>query len=88
MLVGLHVQFAQATEDALACGAARRVEDAETATQAASALLAPDGSGQAALTAMRQAAVEFSAAHRGATAHTLELIAERLTSPRPDAPGK
>ena len=89
VLVGPHTfNFAQATEDALACGAARRVEDAEAAAQAASALLAPDGSGQAALTAMRQAAVEFSAAHRGATARTLELIAERLTSPRPDAPGR
>ena len=89
VLVGPHTfNFAQATEDALACGAARRVEDAEAAAQAASALLAPDGSGQTALAAMRQAAVEFSAAHRGATARTLELIAERLTSPRPDAPGK
>jgi 3-deoxy-D-manno-octulosonic-acid transferase len=64
--------FAQATEDALACGAARRVTDAGDAARTARELLAD----RAALAAMRGAAAEFSQAHRGATARTLALIGE------------
>ena len=83
-LVGPHTfNFAQATEDALACGAARRVNDADAAATVASRLLANDGSGQEALAAMRRAATEFSAAHRGATARTLSLIGERLIPTHP-----
>jgi 3-deoxy-D-manno-octulosonic-acid transferase len=75
VLVGPHTHnFAQATEDALACGAARRVADAKDAAQTAQALLAD----RAALTAMREAASEFSQAHRGATARTMALVREFL----------
>jgi 3-deoxy-D-manno-octulosonic-acid transferase len=72
-LVGPHTyNFAQATEDALVCGAARRVTDADEAARTAGELLAD----RAALAAMRDAAAEFSQAHRGATARTLALIRE------------
>ena len=84
VIVGPHTfNFSQATEDALACGAARRVDDADAAATVASRLLANDGSGQEALAAMRRAATEFSAAHRGATARTLSLIGERLIPTHP-----
>jgi 3-deoxy-D-manno-octulosonic-acid transferase len=72
-LVGPHTyNFAQATEDALAAGAARRVADAVDAARAARALLAD----RAALEQMRRAAIEFSQAHRGATARTMTVIGE------------
>ncbi|MDR2786773.1 MAG: lipid IV(A) 3-deoxy-D-manno-octulosonic acid transferase [Candidatus Accumulibacter sp.] len=71
VLVGPHTyNFAQAAEDALACGAARRVTDAEDAARTARALLAD----RAALAAMRKAALEFSQAHRGATARTIAIV--------------
>ena len=73
VLVGPHTyNFAQATEDAIACGAALRIADATAAADAAAKLLedAP------ALPAMRDAAATFSQAHRGATARTLALIEE------------
>lgn len=71
VLIGPHsYNFAQATADALACGAALRVTDADNAAQAAISLLA----NKAALATMRRAAVEFSQAHRGATARLLALI--------------
>lgn len=73
VLVGPHTfNFAQATEDAIACGAARRLADAEAAAAEAARLL-QDGE---ALAAMRQAAGEFSRAHRGATARTIALVEE------------
>ncbi len=79
LLVGPHTfNFAQATEDALASGAALRVADAETAAETALRLLAADGSGHEALAAMRRAATAFSQAHQGATMRTLALITERL----------
>jgi len=64
--------FAQAAADALRAGAARRVaaEAAALAAAAAQLLQAP-----AELAAMRAAAQEFAAAHRGATARTLQVIA-------------
>ncbi|MDR3221089.1 MAG: lipid IV(A) 3-deoxy-D-manno-octulosonic acid transferase [Candidatus Accumulibacter sp.] len=75
VLVGPHTyNFAQAAEDALACGAARRVADAADAARTAQGLLAD----RAALAAMRQAALEFSQAHRGATARTIAVIKEIL----------
>lgn len=71
VLVGPHTyNFAQATEDALACGAARRVENAEAAAIEAARLMAD----RTRLENMRAAAGEFSQAHRGATARTLALI--------------
>jgi 3-deoxy-D-manno-octulosonic-acid transferase len=73
VLVGPHTyNFTQATEDALACGAARRITDADEAVRTMQNLLAD----RAALAAMREAAVEFSQAHRGATARTMALVKE------------
>jgi 3-deoxy-D-manno-octulosonic-acid transferase len=84
-LVGPHTwNFAQAAEDALACGAARRVADAADATRTAQELLAD----RAALGAMRKAAAEFSQAHRGATARTIALIREFGVDGRPAGPGR
>jgi 3-deoxy-D-manno-octulosonic-acid transferase len=75
VLVGPHTfNFAQATEDALACGAARRVEDADDAVRTARALLTD----RAALSAMRAKAAQFSQAHRGATARTMDVVAKEL----------
>jgi 3-deoxy-D-manno-octulosonic-acid transferase len=54
--------FEHAAELALACGAARRVDDAEQGVQAALGLLAHDDERQT----MVQAARSFSAQHRGA----------------------
>ena len=71
VLLGPHTyNFAQASEDALACGAALRIADAKAAANAFSRLL----NDRPALAAMRQAALEFSQAHRGATARTLDCI--------------
>ena len=71
VLVGPHsYNFAQATEDAIACGAARRIADADAAASAVRELLI---NGEA-LQAMCAAATTFSQAHRGATARTVALI--------------
>jgi len=72
VLVGPHTfNFKQATEDAIVAGAARRVQDtAELALQARQLF-----ADRPALAAMRQAAGNFAAAHRGATSRTLALIA-------------
>ena len=71
VLVGPHTyNFAQATEDALACGAALRVADADEAAQMVCRLLA-DHTERA---VMRRAADEFSRLHRGATARVVALI--------------
>ena len=73
VLVGPHTyNFAQATEDAIACGAALRIADADQAVAKVTQLLKDTES----LQAMRVAAATFSQAHRGATARTLALIAE------------
>lgn len=75
VLVGPHTfNFAQATADAIAAGAARRVADAAELGKTVDKLLHD----AAACGAMRSAATAFAAAHRGATGRTLELIA-RLT---------
>jgi 3-deoxy-D-manno-octulosonic-acid transferase len=62
--------FAQATSDALAAGAARSVADADGAIDALSALDANVRS------KMSQAALKFAAAHAGATARTRVLLEE------------
>ena len=73
VLVGPHTfNFAQATEDALACGAAQRVSDATQAAERVKALLLDAG----ALQTMRDAAISFSQEHRGATARTIALVKE------------
>jgi len=78
VLVGPHTfNFAQATEDALACGAAQRVSDATDAAAAIKSLLAD----RKLLQAMRESAVSFSQEHRGATARTIALV-RKFTAPR------
>ena len=75
VLVGPHTyNFAQATEDALNCGAARRVANAAEAVTQVAELLTNDD----ARNAMRVAATRFSQGHRGATERTLRLIRELL----------
>jgi len=72
-----HFNFAQASADAVACGAARLVADAAEAAQVVNDLLQH----RQRLLAMRAAAATFSQAHRGATAHLVELV-ERLMALR------
>ena len=73
VLVGPHsYNFAQATEDAIACGAAQRIADVDAAADAVQELL----SNGEALQSMRAAAATFSQAHRGATTRTVALIEE------------
>ena len=80
LLLGPHsFNFAQASDDAVACGAARRVADARQAAQVAAELLVQP----AQLRAMHCAALAFSQAHRGATVRTVALI-ERIMGPRKD----
>jgi 3-deoxy-D-manno-octulosonic-acid transferase len=62
--------FAQAATDALAAGAAVQVADAPAALAAMQAICAD----RAGLDRMRQAALSFAAAHRGATARTAAVI--------------
>ena len=81
VLVGPHTHnFAQATIDALACGAAQRVLNATAAAQIVAQLINQQdqpnqpNTANSELAAMRCAAQQFSQAHRGATQHTLALI--------------
>lgn len=66
--------FAEAARLAVEAGAARQVGDADAAVCEATRLLGD----VAACRAMREAGLHFSAAHRGATARTLEMIAARV----------
>lgn len=71
VLVGPHTfNFLQATEDAIAAGAACRVSDAPALLDKLAALY----ENAAELAAMRDASLAFAAHHRGATARTLRLI--------------
>lgn len=82
VLVGPHTfNFQQATEDSIACGATRRITDANDAASAVEALLEQEAS----LQTMRAAALEFSQAHRGATARTMALIRSAIA--RQEMPG-
>lgn len=70
-LVGPHTfNFQQATTDAIAAGAALRVENIENLTQTVRELLLNGSKRQA----MAAAARQFAATHRGATTRTLALI--------------
>jgi len=86
VLIGEHTfNFAQASQDAVACGAARRVVDAPQAALVVAQLFGEQGGSRASLhamraAAMRAAAMRFSAAHRGATARTLALIRPLIES--------
>jgi len=66
--------FAVAAEQAVACGAARRVKDAEDLLTQAAALLS-DAKARA---EMSRAGKDFAARHRGATARTMALIARAM----------
>jgi 3-deoxy-D-manno-octulosonic-acid transferase len=78
VLVGPHsFNFAQASEDAIACGAALRIADADEAACTAKELLG----NKETLQSMRNAALNFSQAHRGATERTIALIRE-ITAPQ------
>lgn len=83
VLIGPHTfNFAQATDDAIAAGAAERVDDA-SALWAAVARLLED---ETARLAMTQSALVFSQAHRGATQRTMAALAPLragLETPRP-----
>lgn len=79
VLVGPHTfNFRQATEDAIAAGAARRVNDARELGDAVIHLLAAVGERDA----MRFAASAFASAHRGASARTLAAIAAAVSEPK------
>ena len=78
VLVGPHTfNFLRATEDAIAAGAAQRVDDADALIIAVDSLLGAKST-RVRLTEMRQATLEFAMAHRGATQRTLALL-ERFT---------
>jgi len=71
VLVGPHTfNFLQATEDAIAAGAVRRVADAQELGRAVDALLGEKNE----LAVMRRSASEFAAAHQGAAQRTLDFI--------------
>jgi len=75
VLIGPHTfNFRQATEDAIAAGAARRIADAGELAAAVGRLLKDTELRQR----MRQAAVAFASAHRGASERTLAFIRQRL----------
>lgn len=75
VLVGPHTfNFLQATEDAIAAGAAQRVENPEMLGAVVERLL----NGPEELAAMRAASGEFASAHQGAAGRMLTLI-ERWT---------
>ena len=75
VLIGPHTfNFAQATEDAIAAGAAKRVSNAEELMLEAGKLLTTPELHQA----MGQAALRFAAAHRGATERTLQELEKNL----------
>ena len=75
LLMGPHTfNFAQAAEWAEAAGAARRVPDLAAGLAAAQALLAD----APALAAMRQRALDFAQAHRGAAARTAQALISLL----------
>lgn len=75
VLIGPHTfNFKQATEDAIAEGAARRIVDAQDWANAVDELLGDP----VALAGMREAALRFSGVHRGATRRTLDFIRQQL----------
>lgn len=84
-LVGPHTfNFLQATADAIAAGAARRVADPPELALAIGEVFA----NASVLAEMRAAAAGFAAAHRGATARTLSLIGATLTALRQRPAGR
>jgi len=83
-LIGAHTfNFAEATANALAAGAARRVEDADALIAAVGALLADRGQ----RLAMGQAALAFHAVHRGAGDRLWQWLAPQLDAAAGGAAG-
>ncbi len=79
VLVGPHTfNFLQATQDAIAAGAARRVDSAETLGSSVAQLL---GSGDE-LAAMGLAASQFAQAHQGAAQRSLAFIERQVAQAR------
>ena len=79
VVLGPHMfNFAQAADDALAAGAARRVDDARQALRAMAQICRDDAVRQK----MIAAALAFAALHRGATARTVEVLEEVLGQDR------
>ena len=77
VLFGPHTfNFLQATDDAVAAGAALRVADAEELVAVVARMLG----GLDELRKMRASALSFAQVHRGATARTVALIRSALTS--------
>jgi len=75
VLVGEHTfNFLQATEEAVAAGAALRVPDAAALMGEAVRLLSDDG----ARTRMSEHALSFAKRHRGATLRTVELLRQLI----------
>ncbi|MDQ8022609.1 MAG: lipid IV(A) 3-deoxy-D-manno-octulosonic acid transferase [Moraxellaceae bacterium] len=71
VLIGPHTfNFAEATEGAIAAGAARRCPDVDVALKASQRLLDTPSR----KTKMRDAGLAFAAAHRGATRRTIDAI--------------
>ena len=71
VLIGPHTfNFALVTDDAIAAGAALRVEDAPALLASAQALLADT----AVRNAMATAALSFARQHRGATSRTMQML--------------
>ncbi len=68
--------FAEAAEQAIEAGAARRVADADAAVAEGLRLLADPGEASA----MGEAGARFAATHRGATRRTLDALAPLLAS--------
>jgi 3-deoxy-D-manno-octulosonic-acid transferase len=62
--------FAEAAREAVACGAARAIRDADDLIAQVAAILSDEPSRRR----MAEAGRAFAARHRGATARTLELI--------------
>ena len=83
VLIGPHsFNFAAVTADAIAAGAALRVDDAPALLASVQALLADE----AVRAAMAGAASAFARQHRGATARTLAMITPLLTTSPPAVP--
>lgn len=75
VIVGPHTKnFKQAVDDALAAGAARRVETAAAAISLAEQLI----ESPAERTAMAQAAMDWMTLHRGSTTRTMQALAPYL----------
>ena len=78
VLIGPHTfNFAEATDQAIACGAAMRVADASILAREIDHLLAAPARRKS----MAEAGLAFTAAHRGASARAYELVSSLLACP-------